>query len=343
LVPFGRDLDQVLYCVYLYYSGPDGVPTDRMLAGAMKALARAYPATRTSAAVNHAVLEATMSAGAAPLTVEDLTALLLRIALLTRADVSRQDVAQHGPPENLLVDGALAALQWRTRLVRPPLHDVPEKPPFTASTRDGIAYIRVPELNSSTVRRIRSELFGRPVSGVVLDLRDSHGGLMDQTRALADLFLRDGCLVASRPEIWGLSAPARSERGDIDAPIVVLVDRHTAVGSELIAATLRARGRAILVGERTHGDAILQTVLKLDGTWLIVPMAELLAADGTSIQGRGLEPDVEVPTVAPSDAMDDSETGLAMQILRRVRGHTRGPGRDELLRAAHAQSPAPAR
>ena len=117
----------------------------------------------------------------------------------------------------------------------------------------------------------------------------------------------------------------------------MLVDHGTAAGSELVATTLRARGRAIIVGERTFGNAMVDTILRLEsGALLKLPLGELLAADGTPFQGRGVEPDETVAAVAPSAAMDDSEINLAKQILR----HAHGLGRDALLRAASTTPPA---
>ena len=332
LTPFGRDLDQALYCVEQLYRGPDDLPTERMLAGALNALARVYPTTRTSVLVNHAVLQASTHAGAAPMTIDALTALLLRVAVATRLEVPRDAIAQQGSPEDLLIGGALAALQWPTMFIRPPIPKGDGKRPFTASTRDGIAYVRVPQLESGAVRLIRSQLAARWVSGVILDLRGSPGGWMEEAIKLADLFLRDGCLVAFRTAAPNMNRAANLQGDDIDAPIVVLVDHGTVSGSELVATTLRARGRAIIVGERTFGNAMMHTVLRLEsGAFLKVPVAEILAADGTPFLGRGVEPDVTVPALAPSDALDDAEINLAKQILRRARGR----GRDALLRAAN--------
>jgi carboxyl-terminal processing protease len=168
------------------------------------------------------------------------------------------------------------------------------------------------------------------LSGVILDLRGSSGGLFREAIELADLFRRSGCLVTTRPPIR--HASARDQLYDVEAPLVILVDHKTASAAELVAATLRARNRAVLIGDGTSGEALLQTVYSLSsGALLKLTNGEMLAGDATPIHGRGVEPDVALPVSFEPDNGTDRAIDFAKQVLR----GTRGGARSDLLATAH--------
>ena len=110
---------------------------------------------------------------------------------------------------------------------------------------------------------------------------------------------------------------------DVDAPVVVLVDHTTASGCELIAATLVARGRAVVVGEKTAGAAVVDVLYEpRDGVHLAVAVGELMAAEGQSVQGRPTVPDFEMPAV-PSPSVTDAAVTRAAGILARAKRKAR--------------------
>jgi hypothetical protein len=318
----GHDLDEALHCVERYYRGPDGLPIDAMLKGALDALVRQYPDARRAAI--RAILDDVDSVPA-------LTRTLLRVALLTRAAVAGVDV----PPEDVLLKGALSALTWPTEILRPPFGPYDEKKTesYTAIAKDFLVYVKVGNYGDGVAVRFRRELALHPLSGVILDLRGSPGGLFDEAFGIADLFTRNGCLVVTRPPQLLNHPAARDQPFDVDVPMVVLVDRGTSSGSELIAATLRALGRAVIIGDKTEGKAIIQTLVALSsGTYLKLATAEMLAGDATPIHQRGVEPDVTLPASFEPDRGADRAIDFAKAVLR----HTSGGRRDDLLKTARA-------
>jgi len=116
----------------------------------------------------------------------------------------------------------------------------------------------------------------------------------------------------------------RATRGDLlrHAPLVVLVDRGSASGAEIVAGALRDHGRATLMGERTFGKGSVQTVMPLpDGQALKLTTSRYFTPSGASIHERGIEPDVSLasvqpPEVAGQDAAADPAVRSALQYLR---------------------------
>jgi len=134
-----------------------------------------------------------------------------------------------------------------------------------------------------------------PVSGIVLDLRGNHGGLLRQAVTAADTFLPEGVILTTAgrdPEaahIW------RSAEGELaeNVPLIVLVDGGTASAAEVLAAALADRGRAVVVGSSTVGKGLVQTIDPLpDGGELFVTWSRILAPRGWPLQGLGVLPQV---------------------------------------------------
>jgi carboxyl-terminal processing protease len=197
----------------------------------------------------------------------------------------------------------------------------------------GYGYVRVSHFSDSTPGDFNAAVAGMqrtpnaaPLRGLVLDLRENPGGVLESAVSIADSFLDSGLIVRAD----GRTPDARFEMtatpGDLlgGAPVVVLVDGGSASGAEIVAGALRDHGRATLMGERTYGKGSVQTVMPLrDGEALQLTTSRYYTPAGRSIQARGLEPDVRVP--APpgparhdygQDAASDPEVRLALQYLR---------------------------
>jgi carboxyl-terminal processing protease len=168
---------------------------------------------------------------------------------------------------------------------------------------DGIGYVRIRQFTEATPRDLGQALAGLrserslPLAGLVLDLRDNPGGVLEASVAVADQFLDSGLIVRAD----GRAADARFELsatpGDSlqAAPMVVLVDEGSASGAEIVAGALRDHGRATLMGSRTYGKGSVQTVMPLrGGQALKLTTSRYFTPSGTSIHGRGLEPDVRL-------------------------------------------------
>jgi carboxyl-terminal processing protease len=135
------------------------------------------------------------------------------------------------------------------------------------------------------------------VRGVLLDLRDNPGGLLSSAILVADEFLRDGVIVSTRGRGGKLlrenSATAAGTRPDW--PLVLLVNGYSASASEIVAGALHDHRRAVLVGTRTFGKGSVQNVIDLpDGSAMKLTTALYYTPNGTSIQAKGIEPDVVI-------------------------------------------------
>ena len=109
------------------------------------------------------------------------------------------------------------------------------------------------------------------IKGIVLDLRNNPGGLLDQSVSVSDVFLKDGVIVSIRGREEGNSRSysAKSQADDVDVPMVVLVNAGTASAAEIVAGALRDQKRALILGERTFGKGSVQNIIPLpDGTGL---------------------------------------------------------------------------
>lgn len=208
-----------------------------------------------------------------------------------------------------------------------------------AGTRVGdTLYLRAWRLDDAAVGSITRELQRAApwLTGVVLDLRANTGGALDEAVATAGVFL-DGGAVGTLEERARPPERLEAEAGDLagGAPMVVLVDAMTARGAELVAGALQSRQRAVIVGQSTAADGIVQTVRQIsarDGGYLAVPTGRLMRPDGTPIEGRGVTPDVvaslaDAPTGGgPGDhvllsltgrtAGEDAQLTRALQVLR---------------------------
>jgi carboxyl-terminal processing protease len=164
--------------------------------------------------------------------------------------------------------------------------------------------LRLGAFRSGAAAAVRNEiraLVRRGATGFVLDLRDNPGGLLDQAVAVSSLFLDKGVVVS----LAGAHSPREVYRagGHVATrlPLVVLVDRYSASSSEIVAAALNDNQRATLVGERTFGKALVQSLDPLDnGAALEITIARYTTPSGQNISGIGVVPRIH--------AVDDPRT-----------------------------------
>ncbi|MCO5316039.1 MAG: S41 family peptidase [Solirubrobacterales bacterium] len=165
------------------------------------------------------------------------------------------------------------------------------------------------------LRRAVDKVIDRGAEGVVLDLRANGGGLLDQAVLTSSIFLKEGStVVETRSRTEGRHV-YRAVGGNIDPPpMVVLVDRGTASAAEILAAALQSVNRVPVVGTRTFGKGLYQQVIPLDnGGSLDLSVGEFFTADGVSLAGKGLVPDVRVGQ--PRDAERDLQLDRALRVL----------------------------
>jgi carboxyl-terminal processing protease len=166
-----------------------------------------------------------------------------------------------------------------------------------------VAYIRLTSFNEQTDSGLHhafqqlSAQAGDHLHGIVLDLRNNPGGLLDQAVAVSDDFIDQGEIVSTRARHPEDSQRWNAKGGDLTGsiPVVVLINGGSASASEIVAGALQDHRRAILVGTRSFGKGSVQTVIPLPGNGAMrLTTARYYTPSGRSIQGLGIVPDVEV-------------------------------------------------
>jgi carboxyl-terminal processing protease len=166
-----------------------------------------------------------------------------------------------------------------------------------------------------TLESLRKD--GIELNGVVLDLRDNPGGVLQPAVAMADGFLDEGMIVSTRGQnqTMQLSFEARPGQWLPGVPVVVLVDRGSASASEVLAGALQDHGRALIVGERTFGKGTVQSVLPLrNGGGIKLTTALYYTPSGRSIQAEGILPDV---VLDPNEFIADGDDRIRESDLDR--------------------------
>ena len=173
-----------------------------------------------------------------------------------------------------------------------------------------------PDLTAGLAAQIEAAGGAANVNGIVLDLRNNPGGLLNQAVQVADAFLEAGEIVSTRGR-----DPARGDRynatpGDMSGglPIVVLINGGSASASEIVAGALQDHRRAIVVGTQSFGKGSVQTVMPLEGEGAMrLTTARYYTPSGRSIQSLGISPDIIVeqpPRAEPETEETGQETGF---------------------------------
>ena len=170
------------------------------------------------------------------------------------------------------------------------------------------AYVRIRQFQERTDRALVKALddarakVGGELRGLVLDLRNDPGGLLEQAVRVADVFLLSGVIVTTEGRDKRSVEVERAREKDTEPgyPIIVLVNRGTASASEIVAGALQDHGRALIMGTQTFGKGSVQTIVDLeDGSGLKLTVARYYTPKHRSIQELGITPDVVVPDAAP--------------------------------------------
>ena len=183
----------------------------------------------------------------------------------------------------------------------------------------GVLLIRLTSFKETTMDDLRAALDrfvpGQRV-GLILDLRNNPGGLLNQAVAVADAFLDEGKIVYTK----GRSAQAEMNFDaspsvlDKETPMVVLINAGSASASEIVAGALQDHGRALILGEQTFGKGSVQTIIPLaDGSGIKLTTAIYYTPSGRSIQAKGIDPDISVPFVVLSEDQKDGRMPLVRE------------------------------
>jgi len=175
--------------------------------------------------------------------------------------------------------------------------------PVRHHAEDDIGYVRVTTFNEQTEQSLEDaiaelrETVTPSMKGLVLDLRNNPGGLLEQAVAIADGFLDRGEIVSTRGRHAENIQRFNARKGDLieGLPMVVLINGGSASASEIVAGALQDQGRAIVMGTRSFGKGSVQTIMPLPGHGAMrLTTARYYTPSGTSIQAKGIVPDIVV-------------------------------------------------
>ncbi len=205
----------------------------------------------------------------------------------------------------------------------------------------GFGYLRITQFQAKTAPNLEEGLQALekqnqgPLKGLILDLRNNPGGVLNGAVDVADEFLEEGIIVQTKGRDASSEQTFKATAGDLlkKAPMIVMVNGGSASASEIVAGALQDHRRALVLGERTFGKGSVQTILPLgNGTAVKLTTARYYTPNGRSIQAEGIKPDIELKSlkVATDDGAGD---GLVKE--SDLTGHLRNDG-------GNGNSPVPA-
>lgn len=168
---------------------------------------------------------------------------------------------------------------------------------------NGYGYIRITQFQADSGSQFAQALkdlekaYGSPLDGLVIDLRNNPGGILQAAVEASDALLDEGLIVYTEGRIQSSRLRFNARAGALlpDTPIVVLINGGSASASEIMAGALQDHGRAVIMGTQSFGKGSVQTVIPLDETHAIkMTTARYYTPDGRSIQAKGISPDIEV-------------------------------------------------
>ena len=177
-----------------------------------------------------------------------------------------------------------------------------------------LGYLRITQFAEPVPAQVQEALAGEAfasIDGLILDLRNNSGGLVSAGLAVANELL-DGQPIVTTQDRDGLSSPSQAGPGLLyEGPMVTLVNGGTASASEILAGALQDDGRSPLLGGRTFGKGLIQTLIPLgDGSGLAVTVARYLTPSGRDIQNQGIVPDVTLPAPEPLNPGGEGDSWL---------------------------------
>jgi carboxyl-terminal processing protease len=183
-----------------------------------------------------------------------------------------------------------------------PIHSVRSK-----MLEEGYGYIKINQFIEKThadMKMALNQLESKEgtLQGLILDLRNDPGGLLEQAVKVTDEFLEGGLIVYTEGRVEGqkMKFYAQKKAKDHDYPLIVLVNGGSASASEIVAGALQDHGRAVILGTPTFGKGSVQTIIPLeDGSAIRLTTARYYTPNGQSIQAQGINPDILVADLAP--------------------------------------------
>lgn len=190
---------------------------------------------------------------------------------------------------------------------------------------DSIGYIKLTSFDELTYEDFKSNLNGlqaKGVEGLIIDLRNNPGGLLNITANIADEFLGEADIVYTETKS-GQREYLKSKKGKTDLPLVLLVNGGSASASEILAGAMQDHKRGELVGTTTFGKGVVQRIKPLsDGSGIKLTISEYFTPNGTNIHGIGIVPDVvvelneDVEEIGVNNIANDNQLQKALEVLK---------------------------
>ncbi len=174
----------------------------------------------------------------------------------------------------------------------------PVKARVESTPAGDIGYIRLTQFSAQASEEMRdalNEIEPKNVKGYILDLRSNPGGLLYSSIDIARMWINDGRIVSTVNRVGSDEIYRANNRALTNKPLVVLIDGGSASASEILSGALQDNKRAVLVGTKTFGKGLVQSVRPLgDGSGLAVTIAKYLTPDGRDINKHGIDPDIVI-------------------------------------------------
>lgn len=184
--------------------------------------------------------------------------------------------------------------------------------------QDNIGYVRIQSFGKNVAKDFEKqvdEMKTKGMKGLIIDLRSNPGGALTTAVEIGDYLLGEGTILTIRDKA-GNEKEYKSKKGELDLPICLLINENSASASELIAGALRDHKKAVLVGKKSFGKGVVQSVFDLgDETALRLTTAKYYTPSGECIHGTGVSPDVEIDlpqgsTFSQNDTEIENDTQL---------------------------------
>lgn len=206
---------------------------------------------------------------------------------------------------------------------------------------DGFGYVRISQFMETTTKDLKKVLNSMKkqsklseLKGLILDLRNNPGGLLNQAISVSDLFLKDGVVVYTEGRVKDQKQKfyAKDSGDEPKYPIVVLVNGGSASASEIVSGAFKDHGRALIVGTQTFGKGSVQTITPLEnGGAVTLTTALYFTKSGNSIQAKGVAPDIEVEYVPYNENNEEEEIKKSIKLREKdLPGAIRNPSDKEV-------------
>lgn len=190
---------------------------------------------------------------------------------------------------------------------------------------DDIGYIKITSFDELTYDDFMTELKKlqtKDIKGLIIDLRNNPGGLLDVTAKIADELLGEGDIVYTQTKD-GKREYLKSGKSQVDYPLAVLVNGGSASASEILSGAIKDHERGTLIGTTTYGKGVVQRIKDLkDGSGLKLTISEYFTPNGTNIHGIGIEPDIvlelpeDIEEIGVDNLKEDNQLQKALEVVK---------------------------